>query len=85
MVMDRRHAKDAFAGELERNHLHDYRDSFEHEQPADDAKHDLVLGRDRDGAQHAAERKRTGVAHEYRCRRRIEPEEAQSRPDHGAA
>ena len=36
-------------------------------------------------AQHAAERKRTGVAHEDRSRRRIEPEEPEAGAEHRAA
>src|SRR5262245_59947680 len=35
MVMDRRHHEHALAGELERGHLHDHRNRFEHEQAAD--------------------------------------------------
>ena len=35
VVMQRRHAEYALAGELERHHLHDHRNRFEHEQPAD--------------------------------------------------
>ena len=73
MMVDRRHLEHALAGELERHHLHDDRHRFEHEQPADDRQHDLVLGRHRDGADHAAERERTGIAHEDRGRRRVEP------------
>src|SRR4029077_2922929 len=34
MVMDRRHPENAFAGELERHHLHDHGNRFQHEQPA---------------------------------------------------
>ena len=85
MMMDRRHPEDALAGELERGHLHDHRHRLQHEQAADDGQHDLVLDRDRDGAEHAAERQRAGVAHEDRGRRRVEPEEAQARADHRAA
>src|SRR4030088_2952371 len=77
MVMDRRHPEDALAGELERGHLYDYRDRFQHEQPADHGQHDLVFGRGRDRAEHAAERERAGVAHEDRRRRRIEPQESE--------
>src|ERR1700691_2399582 len=64
MMMDGRHLENAFAGQFERYHLHDHRTRFEHEQPADNGKHDLVLGRDRDRPDHAAERERAGVAHE---------------------
>ena len=45
MVMQRRHAEDALAGELEGRDLHDHRHRLEHEQAADDGQHDLVLGR----------------------------------------
>ena len=54
------------------------------EQAADDGQHDLVLGGDRDRADQAAERQRTGVAHEDRGRRRVEPEEAEAGADHRA-
>ena len=84
-MMDRRHLEDALAGELERHHLHDHRNRFQHEQAADDGEHDLVLGRDRHGADHAAERERAGVAHEDRRRRRVEPQEAEAGAEHGAA
>ena len=85
VMVDRRHPEHALAGELERDHLHDHRHRFEHEQPADDRQHDLVLGGDRDRAEHAAERERAGVAHEDRRRRRVEPEEAEAGADHRAA
>src|ERR1700676_3908371 len=48
MMVDRRHLEHALAGELKRHHLHDDGHRFEHEQPADDRQHDLVLGGDRD-------------------------------------
>src|SRR3981189_2885408 len=41
MMMQRRHPEYAFAGQLERHHLHDDRDRFEHEQAADHRQHDL--------------------------------------------
>ncbi len=85
VMMDRRHPEHALAGQLERHHLHDHRHGFEHEQAADHRQHDLVLGRDRDRAQHAAERQRAGIAHEDRGRRRVEPQEAQAGADHRAA
>ena len=56
-----------------------------HEQPADDREHDLVLDRDRDRAQQAAERERAGVAHEDLRRRRVEPKEADACADQRAA
>src|SRR5579863_5816027 len=68
MMVDRRHLEDALAGELERHHLDDHRHRLEHEQAADHGENDLVLGGHRDGADHAAERQRAGVAHEDRGR-----------------
>src|SRR5215813_9295847 len=56
VMVDRRHPEHALAGELERDHLHDHRHRFEHEQAADDRQHDLVLGRNRYRANQSAER-----------------------------
>ena len=84
-MVDRRHLEHAFAGELERHHLHDHRHRLQHEQAADDGEHDLVLDRHRHRAEHAAERQRAGVAHEDRGRRRVEPQEAEAGTDHRAA
>src|SRR5437660_8191867 len=53
MMVQRRHAEHALARHLERHHLHDNGDRFEHEQPADHGQHDLVLDRNRGGAKHA--------------------------------
>src|SRR4249919_1545209 len=39
MMVDRGHPEHALSGNLERYHLHDHRDRFEHEQAADDAEH----------------------------------------------
>src|SRR3984893_17561113 len=85
VMMDGRHAEHALTRELVREHLYDHRDGFQDEEPADDRKHDLVLGGDRDGADHAAERERAGIAHEDRSRGRVEPEESQPGADHGTA
>src|SRR5580704_320015 len=52
MMMDRRHAEDALAGQPERDHLDDDRDGLEHEKPTNDGKNDLML----DGNGHGAER-----------------------------
>ena len=56
-----------------------------HEQAADDREHDLMLDRDRDRAEEAAERQRAGVAHEDLRRGRVEPQEADARADQRAA
>ncbi len=44
------------------------RHRLDHEQAADDQQHDLVLRRDRDRAERAAEGEAAGVAHEHRRR-----------------
>src|SRR5262249_61853209 len=76
MVVDRRHFKNAPSGELVRYALDDDGDRLEHKQTADHSQHDLMFGGNSDGAEHAAERERTGVAHENRSGRGVEPEEA---------
>src|ERR1700730_7278819 len=58
MMVQRRHPQNAFPGELERGDLHDPRDRLQHEQSADHRQHDLVLDRNRDRAEHTAERER---------------------------
>ena len=57
MVVDRRHQEDALAGALEDGDLDDHRERLDDEEAADDRQHDLVLGRDRDGAEQAAKRR----------------------------
>src|SRR6056297_3637254 len=69
MVMDRRHLEHALARQLVGGDLDDHRGSLEHEQAADDGEHDFVLRCHCDCAEHAAERQRTGIAHEDLCGR----------------
>src|SRR5258707_1620034 len=85
MVVQRRHAENAATSQLEASHLHDHRDGFEHEETADEGEDQLVLGDDADGAERAADRERTGIAHEDHRRRRVEPQEAEPGTDHGHA
>src|SRR6478735_5831166 len=54
MMVQRRHAEHALAGEAERGDLHDHRRRLQHEQTADNGQHQLMLGRDRDGAERTA-------------------------------
>src|SRR6516225_11038952 len=58
VVMERRHAKDPLARELEARHLHDHRHGLEHEEAADNGEHQLVLGDDADHADGTADRER---------------------------
>src|SRR5579863_234618 len=56
MVMQRRHAEHALAGELEARHLDDHGNGFEDEQAADDGEHKLVLRNDGHGTERRADR-----------------------------
>src|SRR5271169_635437 len=85
MMMNRRHAEDPPARQLERGHLHHDGKRLHDEKSADDRQHDLVLDGDRRSAQQASEGEGTGVAHENLRRRRIEPEKPHPRADHRAA
>src|SRR5690606_6681884 len=84
MMMDGGHEKDPLAGHIEHGHLDDDRENLDDEKAADNGEHDLVLGRHGDRAEQTAERERPGIAHEDGRGRRIEPEEAEARADHGA-
>src|SRR6056297_3028566 len=78
MMMDRRHQEDALAGALEIDHLNDHRERLGHEEAADDAQNQFVLGGDRDGTQCAAQGQRAGIAHEDRRRGGVVPQEAET-------
>ena len=86
--MDRRHREDAFAGELETQHLKNHRDRFDDEDAADDREQQFLFATDRDDSDHSADRERSGVAHEDLRGMTVEPEKAQAgaderRADHG--
>src|ERR1700760_2404170 len=55
VMVDRRHLEDALAGKLERRHLDDHRDGFEHEEATNDGQNDLMLGGNGDRAKSAAQ------------------------------
>src|SRR5579862_5141677 len=48
VVVQRRHAKDALAGQLERSHLDDHGERLDHEHAAHDQQHDLLSHDERD-------------------------------------
>ena len=81
VMMERRHREDAFAGQLETEHLQDDRDRFDHEDAADHHEQQLLFATNRDDADHAADGQRAGVAHEDFRGMAIEPEKAESRAD----
>jgi hypothetical protein len=59
--------------------------AFQHKNPADDAKQDLLLGNDGQRSQGASQRKGPHVSHEYLGGIGIIPEKTDARPDNGAA
>src|SRR3569623_1963360 len=71
MVVDRGHQEHPLLGQLVVADLDHHRERLDHEEAADDAQHDLVLGADRAGAERAAQSQRTGVAHEDLGRRGV--------------
>src|SRR5689334_19003532 len=63
VVVDRRHLEETLsARRLEVHDLDHHRERLDHEKPADDAEHQLVLHAHRHRAEAAAERERTRVA-----------------------
>src|SRR3990172_3068026 len=85
VVVERRHAEDALAGQLERPHLQDHRERFENKHAADEEKQNLLLDDDGHGAEGAAQGERAYVAHEDVGRVGVVPEKANRRSGHGAA
>jgi hypothetical protein len=84
VVVNRRHAKDPFAVEAERSHLHDDREGLHDKDAADDEQHQFLLGNDGNRPQGAAEGEAADIAHKDLGGVSVEPEEAEPRPDHSA-
>ena len=95
MVVERRHAENfvrvrvllpvaALAPAIHAG-LHDHRDRFRGKDAARDEQQKLRLEQNRDGTQCAADRERTGVAHEDLSGMRIEPQKSERRAHEGAA
>src|SRR5579863_7306316 len=85
MMVQRRHAEDAAAGELETGDLDDDRDGFEDEEAADNDQDQFVLGDEADRAQGPADRQRSGVTHEHHRGWRVEPQKSEAGADQGGA
>src|SRR5207247_7902138 len=79
MVMNRRHAKNALAAQLERTHLQNDRERFHDKYSAHEKKQYLLLDDDGDGPERSAQRQRADVSHENLRRMRVVPEETQRR------
>ncbi len=85
VVVDRRHAEHALAGQLEGGDLDHHRQGFHHEDAAHDEQHDFLADDHGDGAQRSAQCQRADVTHEDLCRVGVEPQEAQAGTDQRAA
>src|SRR6267154_6836663 len=85
MMVNRGHAENALAAQLERAHLQNNRKRFDDKHSADKKEQDFLLDDDGDGAQCSAKRKRTHVAHEDFRGMRVVPEEPERSPDKRAA
>src|SRR3954470_1498208 len=84
VVVDRGHQEDPLAERLEREDLQHHAGGLEHEDPAEDDQQLLGLRHHREARDRAAEAERAGVAHEDRRGERVEPQEADARPDEAA-
>src|SRR6266849_3853958 len=77
MVMDGRHAEDALTAQLERAHLQNHRNGFQHKNAANEEQQNLLLDDYSDHAERPAQRERTHISHENFRRMRVVPEKAQ--------
>ncbi|MNZ28249.1 hypothetical protein D3C78_454750 [compost metagenome] len=85
MVVDRRHAEHALAGQLEGGHLDHHRQGLHDEHTAHDEQDDFLTHDHGDGAQCGAQCQGTDVAHEHLGRIGVEPQKAQAGTDQRAA
>src|SRR6185437_5255467 len=79
VVMERGHAEDATAGQLEGYDLEDDRGGLEHEDAAHDESHQLLAHYHGDDTDGGAYRQRADIAHEDLRRISVEPEKAEAR------
>ncbi len=85
MVVNRGHQEDALAGQLVITDLDHDRGGLDHEQAADDAQHQFMLGGHGHRTQGTAQGQRASVAHEDLGWRRVVPEEPHAPADDGGA
>ncbi len=84
MMVQRRHAKDPPAGQLERGHLQNHRHRFHHEHPAHHEQHQFLAYRHGNDAQRGTQGQRADITHEYLGRVGVEPEKTEAGTDHRA-
>src|SRR5271168_2540031 len=85
MMMQRRHPKNALAGELERGYLQNHRERFQNENAADGYQQNFLFDDHRDNSDCAANRERTDIAHEKLGRMRVVPKKTERRAQQRAA
>ncbi|KAI3478036.1 hypothetical protein L1887_60088 [Cichorium endivia] len=85
VVVDRRHAEHALAGQLERRDLDDHRQGLHDEHATHDEQDDFLAHDHGDGAQRGTQCQGTDVAHEDLGRIGVEPQEAEAGADQRAA
>src|SRR6267143_1084726 len=85
MVMDGRHPENALAAQLERAHLQNHRNGFQHKNAANEEQQNLLLDDDRDHAERPAQRERPHISHENLRGMRVVPEKAERRANERTA
>src|SRR6266404_2089256 len=81
MVMNWSHAEDALSPQLERPHLQNYGERFNHKNPANKEEQNLLLDNHRYGTERSPQRQRTHIAHKNFRRVRVVPEETKRSAD----
>src|SRR5882757_8698618 len=85
MMMNRRHAKNAFAAQFEGAHLQNHRQCFDHKYSADKKEQNFLLDDYRNDAQRSAQRKRADVTHENFGGMRVVPQKTERSANQRAA
>jgi hypothetical protein len=71
--------------QLEDADLHHHRSSLENEDAANEREQKLLLCQDRDSSERTTDRQGTDVSHKHFGRRRVVPEESETRSNHRTA
>src|SRR5260221_10936374 len=79
MVVNRRHAKNSFPAQLERPHLQNHRERFQHEHSANKHQQHFLLDDHRNSSQRAAQRQRPHIAHKHFRGMRVIPKKSKRR------
>src|SRR5258708_39585624 len=85
MMVNRRHAEDTLAAQLERTDLQNHGQRFDGEYSADKEEQNILLDDRRDHAERSAQGKRADIAHENFGGMRVVPEKSQRSSDQRSA